>query len=170
MSYPGMENQIYVVAFLTGIFLHAVIFSRYEWDRHTPSIVLSTYAFYATTLALLSIVGGFSFGQFFVKALILGVAFLVGLCGSMVIYRLFLHPLKSIPGPLAARVTSLWMVRENIPDLNFYVKLRSLHDQYGDFIRVRKWRFAMWSPRLNYLRTSRGLDLPSRCGSRYTWI
>jgi hypothetical protein len=133
-----MENHIYVLAFLTGIFLHVMFFSRYEWDRHTPSIVLSAYAFYTTTLALLSIVGGFSFGQCVVETLVLGAALFSGIFGSINTYRLFLHPLKSFPGPLAARVTSLWIVRENIPDLKFYVKLRSLHNQYGDFVRVRK--------------------------------
>jgi hypothetical protein len=132
-----MRTQIYVIVFLTGIFLHCHLFSRHEWDRHAPSVVISTCALYAATVVLLSI-RGMPFGQPFIEALILEILLLGGLFCSMVTYRLFLHPLKSIPGPLAARLTSLWIIRENISDLKFYIKLRSLHDQYGDFVRIRK--------------------------------
>jgi hypothetical protein len=134
-----MQSQACVLVFVTGILLHTIVFSRHEWDRHTPSLVLSTYGFYAAAVALLSIVGGVSFGQCLIEALCLEFVFLGGLFGSVFTYRLFLHPLNSIPGPLTARLTSLWIIRENIPDLKFYVKLRGLHDQYGDFVRIRKW-------------------------------
>jgi hypothetical protein len=134
-----MQNQVYVLVFVTGIFLHIIVFSRHEWDRHMASLVLISYGSYAAAVALLSIVGGVSFGQCLIEALGLELVFLGGLFGSVFTYRLFLHPLNSIPGPLTARLTSLWIIRENIPYLKFYVKLRGLHDQYGDFVRIRKW-------------------------------
>jgi hypothetical protein len=132
-----MDLRIYVVAFFSGIFLHACLFSSYEWDRHATSIVISAHTFYAAIVALLSI-RGMPFGLSFIVAFELETLLLSGLSCSIVTYRLFLHPLRSIPGPLIARLTSLWIIRENIPRLNFYVKLRSLHDQYGDFVRIRK--------------------------------
>jgi hypothetical protein len=130
--------MVYVVVFLAGILLHAVVFSRHEWDRHASSVVLSAYGLYAAAVALLIVKGDLAFGQSVVKAFVLEAVLLSGLIGSMVIYRQVLHPLRSIPGPLAARLTSLWIIKENVPDLKFYVKLRSLHDQYGDFVRIRK--------------------------------
>jgi hypothetical protein len=130
--------MLYLFVFLAGVLLHVVVFSRHEWDRHAPSVVLSAYGLYAAAVALLIVKGDLPFGEAVAKAFVLEAVLLSGFIGSMIIYRQFLHPLRSIPGPLAARLISLWIIKENVPDLKFYVKLRNLHDQYGDFVRIRK--------------------------------
>jgi cytochrome P450 len=51
------------------------------------------------------------------------------------IYRVFVHPLSQIPGPLLPKITSLWL------HYHAYVgdeasTIRRLHATYGDFVRV----------------------------------
>jgi tryprostatin B 6-hydroxylase len=69
---------------------------------------------------------------------VLGASLLAGLFTSMITYRLFFHPLKSFAGPIGARVSAFWITKQNIPDMTFYRKLPKLHDQYGDFVRIRE--------------------------------
>jgi tryprostatin B 6-hydroxylase len=133
-----MQTHFYVAAALSGVFLHSIVFSRHEWDRHAPRILYSIYISYATIVVLLATTCGFSFSQSLAETPLLGAALLGGLVSSMLTYRLFLHPLKSFPGPLCARLTSFWIIKQNVPHLNLYVKLRSLHDEYGDFVRIRR--------------------------------
>ncbi|KIV99411.1 uncharacterized protein PV09_08950 [Verruconis gallopava] len=63
-----------------------------------------------------------------VVALIVAVA-------STVIYRVYFHPLSHIPGPLGAKISSLWLYR-----LTYYgieaSTLDSLHKQYGPAVRI----------------------------------
>ncbi|KAF1830436.1 cytochrome P450 [Decorospora gaudefroyi] len=141
-----MQNRLYITAVLTGILLHAIVFSRHEWDRHAPRIVIYAYVLYVAAVGLLIVKGGFTFGQSILETLILGAALLSGLFGSMVTYRLFLHPLHLFPGPLVARLTSFWVIQQSIPDLKFYVKLRGLHDRYGDFVRIRPREVSICHP------------------------
>lgn len=54
---------------------------------------------------------------------------------NKVIYNLFFHPLRSYPGPLLARATSLpwvfYQVRGRLPHI-----LKTWHDDFGSAIRV----------------------------------
>jgi tryprostatin B 6-hydroxylase len=134
-----MHDYNPAITFVTGVLLHATVFSRHlEWDRHTPSILISACLFFAATALGLAILDQTSWTLSIAFTSVMTAYFLSGLLASMVIYRLFLHPLRSFPGPKAAGVTSLWVINQNIPDLNLYIKLRSLHDQYGDFVRIRR--------------------------------
>ncbi|KAL1801103.1 hypothetical protein ACET3X_001445 [Alternaria dauci] len=136
-----------VIKFAAGILLHATVFSRHlEWDRRAPNILAFAYAAFVATVVIIAISEGVSLRLSVVSASAVVTCFLGGFLCSMIIYRLFLHPLKLFPGPIAARVTSLWIIRQNIPDLKFYVKLRSLHDQYGDFVRIRPREISICHP------------------------
>ena len=130
-----MHDYQFVVVFFIGFMLHAAVFSSHEWDRRTSSIVTSFFTSHLILSIFLINVDGLSWKPFSVASAY-SASLLGGLSSSMIIYRSLLHPLKSFAGPLAARVTSLWIIKQNFPNLNFYVKLRSLHDQYGDFVRI----------------------------------
>jgi cytochrome P450 len=60
---------------------------------------------------------------------------IAGVVGRL-LYRLFLHPLSNYPGPKLAAVSNLpyvsWVMTGNL-----HSRLRELHDQYGDVIRIR---------------------------------
>ncbi|KAM3414442.1 hypothetical protein BST61_g9607 [Cercospora zeina] len=61
--------------------------------------------------------------------------YILSLTASVTIYRVFLHPLRSVPGPVAASVSKLWTVRVHL-DGEYHRKNRALHERYGDFVRV----------------------------------
>ncbi|KAF2033945.1 cytochrome P450 [Setomelanomma holmii] len=129
--------RIYLASFFVGVLLHALVFSRNEWDRRSPWI----FYFFAS----LHIIGVFILSLYckhrFIKSLhetgVLEFVLLGGLSSSLMVYRLFFHPLGSFHGPIGARLSAFWFTKESIPDLMFYVKLRRFHDDLGDFIRIR---------------------------------
>ncbi|KAH7389842.1 cytochrome P450 [Pyrenochaeta sp. MPI-SDFR-AT-0127] len=141
-----METKTYIVAFLIGILLEFLLFSRNEWDRRAPRIVLSFSLAFAGSFATIRVGCGHSYTKSFLETCFLGCSLLSGLFSSIAIYRLLLHPLRSIPGPFAARISAFWIIKESVPDLMFYVKLRKLHDRYGDFVRIRPREISICSP------------------------
>ncbi|KAI1416493.1 cytochrome P450 [Hypoxylon sp. FL1857] len=54
---------------------------------------------------------------------------------SLVVYRLYLHPLAKIPGPRLAAVTSLWYVYQ-IRKGRMLVLYKNLHQKYGPAVRI----------------------------------
>ncbi|KAF2874249.1 cytochrome P450 [Massariosphaeria phaeospora] len=135
-----------LLAFLGGVLSEVFLFSRGEWDRHGKSIVKGFSVLSVSSICLLTTVLGFPLGTSIKNTISLTIAVLSGLFGSMIVYRLFFHPLKSFPGPKGARVTAFWMLWQNVPDLRFYVKLRSLHNDYGDFVRIRPREISICHP------------------------
>jgi hypothetical protein len=66
--------------------------------------------------------------------LLLG-TYATGVYGSMIIYRLFFHPLRHFPGPVLARVSKFWHVFR-LSGLQNQLLLEDLHQKYGDIVRV----------------------------------
>ncbi|KAI1208540.1 cytochrome P450 [Annulohypoxylon truncatum] len=54
---------------------------------------------------------------------------------SLIIYRLYLHPLANIPGPRLAAITSLWYVYQ-VRKGRMTVLYRDLHKKYGPAVRI----------------------------------
>lgn len=142
-----MESRAYLLSFVSGVSSEVLLFSRGEWDRYAPTILKSLTLSALGSFCLLWKGLGLSLIAALRETTLLGAVFLLGLFSSMAIYRLFFHPLRAFPGPVAARLSALWVFKESCPDLRFYVKLRQLHNQYGDFIRIRKSNtmFASWT-------------------------
>ncbi|KAK5053697.1 hypothetical protein LTR84_001658 [Exophiala bonariae] len=60
--------------------------------------------------------------------------FIVIVCGYF-LYYILLSPLSPIPGPVVAKLTRLWLAFEGYRG-TFHTTLLSLHDEYGDVVRV----------------------------------
>lgn len=127
-----------LVSFFFGALLEIFLFCRYEWDRRAPRIVQGAFVLYCFAMLYL-ILRGFTLLGAIQQTYFHGTCALTGLFGSMVVYRIFFHRLRTFPGPLAARISAFWVIKQSIPDLRFFIKIRSLHDQYGDFVRISKW-------------------------------
>lgn len=54
---------------------------------------------------------------------------------TWIIYQRFLHPLASIPGPLTASVSRLWMTKHSW-DGNMNTAMIALHKKYGPLVRT----------------------------------
>ena len=73
-----------------------------------------------------------AFDSYYLLSLTLaGVGVLV--CIALVIQRLYLHPLKNIPGPKLAAITSAYeFYYDCILIGKFHFKVKELHEQYGE--------------------------------------
>lgn len=51
------------------------------------------------------------------------------------LYNLYLHPLRSYPGPFLARATRLYHIYYDLKGVS-HLKIKELHDQYGEVVRI----------------------------------
>lgn len=86
------------------------------------------------------------------ESFVLDGAYLVALFTSIVVYRLFLSPLRNFPGPPAMRISKLVHVWENTDLTHPNCKmLHGLRAKYGDVVRTGKCCPGSWDflgPRL----------------------
>ncbi|CZR50296.1 uncharacterized protein PAC_00168 [Phialocephala subalpina] len=74
-----------------------------------------------------------------------GVIYLGVLGLSIVLYRVYLHPLRHYPGPKLSRITKIeWFFRAR--DGHFYLHVNKLHKKYGDVVRVGPNDIAFCDP------------------------
>lgn len=77
-------------------------------------------------------------------------AVLVFWTACLVIYRIFLHPLASVPGPPLAAVTRLYALYFNLfKGYTFYLEIERLHKVYGPVVRIAPNEVHLSDP-LNY--------------------
>lgn len=61
--------------------------------------------------------------------------FVASILTSMVLYRIFFHPLRNIPGPIACKISMwTWPLTDWIG--NRHHKIQQLHKKYGDLVRI----------------------------------
>jgi len=63
------------------------------------------------------------------------VSYLGSLTTSILIYRVFAHPLRNFPGPFAAKLTKLSHVIRLARSSDNYLQADRLHKIYGDIVR-----------------------------------
>lgn len=76
---------------------------------------------------------------------ILTSAFFIGLWGSMTVYRVLFHRLRTFPGPFGARVSKLWHVAQ-LGKYDNYKRLDKWHHQYGDYVRIGPSELSIVDP------------------------
>ncbi|KAL4778237.1 Tryprostatin B 6-hydroxylase [Aspergillus varians] len=124
-----------LVAVVAGVVSHQTYFRRGEHHlyplRHlqwyTLAIIISTLA--------VSLGSGVSFYQ---SAKVVGgwtVTYFAGLYSSLVLYRALFHPLREIPGPYGARISSLWLSIK-LHGRPAFRQLQYLHERYGPVVRI----------------------------------
>ncbi|KAI0911428.1 cytochrome P450 [Ustulina deusta] len=69
------------------------------------------------------------------KSLSLGIYYLGGLYASLVVYRIFFHPLRHFSGPLYCRISSVWFATY-LQKHDAFRQLRKLHQTHGSFLRI----------------------------------
>lgn len=57
------------------------------------------------------------------------------LTGAKLVYNVYLHPLRSHPGPILARATRLYMVLLELRGC-LHLRIKEWHDQYGEVVRI----------------------------------
>lgn len=125
-------------ASLAGGTSHLAFFIRGEWDG--ASSTLAAYYMAIEALALVIISRELELGTWAIlsRFFALNFGYFLGLFSSILIYRAFFHPLRSFPGPPLAKLSTLWSIKETVPDFRFHVTVDEAHRSYGDFVRIRK--------------------------------
>lgn len=137
---PPVPLSLGAVASVAGIAFHHLYARRVEID-----FVVWNLLGLAGALGLFFVYAGCAWLDLslFASLYYFGVAvawFAASLAASILLYRGYFHPLSHIPGPRLARFTSFWAVREASGDYRFHVRLKELHEQYGDVVRIGTWR------------------------------
>ena len=122
-----------LTAAAAGIGSHIMFFVRGE--HHMKAPLLAALIPICFALFAISHLPGGNLFQALRSSSLICIAFASGLYGSMVIYRVILHPLRSFPGPALARVSKFWHVFK-VADRRNYLLLEKLHGQYGDIVRT----------------------------------
>ena len=133
-----MTKLLLAPLYCAGVLSHILLFRRSEWDRHSPKLVLTFIQFNTITFFTFIFTSNNSVSSCLFETCLISCGLTSGIFTSIMIYRLMLHPLAAFPGPVAARLSSAWAFREQWPDLKLYIKLREIHDHYGDFVRISK--------------------------------
>ena len=124
-----------VAAGAAGALSHNVAFIHGEWHLHATK-VLKLHALAFTVLLLLE--ATYSKNSWLAALAISSQLFgMYTLCllGSISIYRVCFHRLRSFPGPVFASVSKFWHVAHCL-DSKGHLLLERLQQQYGDFVRI----------------------------------
>lgn len=140
------ETALLGLSFIAGITAHYFFFRRGE--HHLYPLRYLQLHFGAAFLAGLFLRYGTGRAALDVSitTTFLGLAYLVGLYSSLILYRGFFHPLRKFPGPFGARLSAFWMSWQliNKPALE---GLQELHKQYGPIVRVGPSDLSIALPR-----------------------
>lgn len=132
-------NMIPVTIFCMamGIVLHLAIYIRNECHLQAGFLLKSHLL--ATSFLWLGYLGfrEATFYQATLFSMTAMMSYCLGVCASMILYRLLFHCLNRFPGPVGARISKLWHVWQ-VLDAKQYLVLEKLRAEYGDFVRTGK--------------------------------
>lgn len=126
----------YLLAFLAGQALHALIFCRGEWDAYASDIVVGAILLnLGSTVVIHTTSAVDSWWVSFRNSATLELATVAGLFTSMLVYRALFHALCWYPGPFMARLSNFYLLFLS-KRLQLYRELQQLHERYGDIVRL----------------------------------
>ncbi|KAK1757195.1 Tryprostatin B 6-hydroxylase [Echria macrotheca] len=130
----GNITQRCLAGAVTGVLSHLLYFIRGYHVTSAYGILLTHIALY-TAITALSVVqtGGILTGL--AASTIVGASYLAALFTSIIVYRLFFHPLRKFPGPLFGRITKMygpWTNRHG----QMHIEQNKLFAKYGDIVRI----------------------------------
>ncbi|KAL2836479.1 cytochrome P450 [Aspergillus pseudoustus] len=136
-----------IVAGVSGVCAHLLLFRVGEWDLYAPTIVLAygsalimpIWLEYAGLLNQLTALSGTSIAQ------LLGFHIL-GVYASMLFYRAFWHRLSHFPGPFWARLSNIYVTTLSAKNFRLFEEVEKLHKQYGDYVRLGPTELSITDP------------------------
>ncbi|OKP14021.1 Tryprostatin B 6-hydroxylase [Penicillium subrubescens] len=137
-----------VFSTLSGIATHLTIFRHGEWDVQAPKLVLS-YLFLLIGAMVLDQAAKAKYVDFAAPYpwLVKGVwCHILGIYGSMIMYRAFFHRLSQFPGPFFARLSNFYVTALSARKLHLYEETEKLHGIYGDYVRLGPTELSIADP------------------------
>jgi len=131
-------------AAVTGFLSHVLYFIKGYRDMQAFHILVGHVLAYGGITAGVATQSGI--GRAFVVSTAVFAAYLASLFTSIVTYRLFFHPLRRFPGPLAAKITRFygpWTARNR----QMHLEQMKLFKQYGNIVRIGEYLPSVHSDR-----------------------
>lgn len=127
-------NRACVAAATTGVLAHVLYFIRGYHDSQALRIfVVHVSVYTAICVRSISSQDGAAHGLFASSAVF--AAYLAALFTSMAVYRVFFHPLRRFPGPLAAKVSKFYALY-NARNGQMHLEQNKLFNKYGSIVRI----------------------------------
>lgn len=125
------------VAAVLGLLSHWLYFIRGE--HHLHALLFFKLFFWLPVVSCLVLVLGLRMpiSDAVPLTVSLAASYLGGLWTSILIYRVFFHPLHHFPGPRLAKTSKLYHVSK-LGKMDNFRKLAGWHQTYGDFVRIGK--------------------------------
>ncbi|KAK9422879.1 hypothetical protein SUNI508_04546 [Seiridium unicorne] len=128
-------KDVNFLSFWLGVLVHLGVFIRGEWHLQAPAIFVT----HTGALSMLLTMEICSSTKVTVQGLLDAASpfmtYLLGLLGSITVYRLFFHRLQSVPGPRLAAFSKLWHVWKCRDSRGHHV-LESWRKKYGNIVRT----------------------------------
>ncbi|KAK9422223.1 putative Tryprostatin B 6-hydroxylase [Seiridium unicorne] len=134
-------SYLALYAALFGVVVHLGVFITGEWHLRVAGVV----TIHSLVLVLMTFWSSEPIPKALLFIFILFSSYLLGLFGSITVYRLFFHRLRRFPGPRLAALTKLWHVYQCRDSRNHMV-LDALHKQYGTFVRTGPEEITIFHP------------------------
>lgn len=126
-------------AFFVGVALHVLVFRTGEWDLATTKIIVSSATAQAAAVLGLVYFGPPEYNSTLWAVKTVSTLFwclVTGLTISILLYRGIFHRLRGFPGPYLARFSNIYVTSLSVKRLHLYEEVQSLHQQYGDYVRL----------------------------------
>ncbi|KAL7930099.1 cytochrome P450 [Trichoderma chlorosporum] len=145
--YANKKAILAAVGVLSGIVAHKTIYIWGEWHVQAPQITVQLFALYIGCPVLAHALRGTVVAGILQGIIIWSYGFLYGLITSILLYRIFFHPLHraGFRGPWYARFTKIWHVWACRTSRNHLV-LDGMYKTYGDFVRTGPAEITVFHP------------------------
>ncbi|KAJ5813757.1 uncharacterized protein N7503_000507 [Penicillium pulvis] len=137
-----------VIAGLTGVSIHALLYRHGEWDTKAPAVVIN-YAIISAILISVEYLGILEKSDIPTTpnwSLRLVAYHLLGVYSSMAFYRGALHRLNKFPGPFLARLSNFYVTFLSAKNFRLYEETQKLHKRYGDYVRIGPTELSISDP------------------------
>jgi cytochrome P450 len=136
---------LYGLAFGLGVATHVFWFNGREHHFYANRYVGTTLLIVVGGTSALCKGYGLPLREAFASTSTVIAVVLAGLYTSLVIYRLFLNPLNKFPGSYWVRLgNAAWS--SQLTNFDAYHKLKALHDEHGDFVRIGSHDLSIVDP------------------------
>ncbi|KAM7185435.1 cytochrome P450 [Naviculisporaceae sp. PSN 640] len=124
-----------VVAFVSGVTSHLAFFRIGEHHLHGRTYILTAIAIFIFSVSAQSYLFEIPFSLATSNSKYFSIWYFTGLYSSLMIFRVFFHPLRNFPGPLGCKISSAWFATYLGKQDSFH-QLEKLHQRYGKFLRI----------------------------------
>ena len=132
------------IAATGGVVSHLCVFIWGEWHLYTPFLFL-LYSSLSVIVVLAELFNAHEDAAgASATALMILLTYAISLFTSMIIYRVFFHPLRKFPGPLLGRISKLWHTYHSWDGKN-YLFLDEMHRKYGSIVRTGPNELTLFS-------------------------